>query len=76
MLLESTGKILFIAPMAIFHHLKILLSIPAVNDSLSIFKNMPVHFISTKNYSASETLFDKSICETAGDDRDFSSTKK
>jgi hypothetical protein len=48
-LLESIGKILFIAPMAICHHLKILSSIPAVNDSLSIFKSMPVLFTSAKN---------------------------
>jgi hypothetical protein len=47
---ESIGKLLFIAPMAICH-LKILLSIPPVNDSLSIFKNMPVLFTSAKNYS-------------------------
>ncbi len=56
--------------MAICHHLIILLSIPAVNDSLSIFKNMPVFFTSAKKYSASETLFNKSIYETAGDDAD------
>jgi hypothetical protein len=56
--------------MSICHHLKILSSIPAVNDSLSIFKNMPVLFTSAKIYSASETLFDKSIYETAGDDAD------
>jgi hypothetical protein len=46
------------------------LSVPAVNDSLSIFKKMPVLFASTKNYSASETLFDESIYETAEDDGD------
>ncbi len=42
------------------YHLKILSSNPAVNDSLSIFKNMLVLFTSAKNYSASETLFDES----------------
>ncbi len=31
---------------------------------------MPVLFASTKNYSASEALFDESIYETAGDDGD------
>jgi hypothetical protein len=67
---ESIRKLLFIAPMAICHHLKILLSISPVNDSLSIFKNMPVLFISAKDRSASETLFDKSISEIAGDDVD------
>ncbi len=46
---ESIGKLLFIAPVAICHHLKILLSIPPVNDSLSIFKNMPVLFTFIKN---------------------------
>jgi hypothetical protein len=58
------------APMAICHHLKILSSIPPVNDSPLIFKNMPVLFISTKNYSASKTLFDNAIYEIAGDDAD------
>ncbi len=67
---ESIGKILFIAPMAICHQLKLLSSIPADNDSLSIFKNMPVLFTSAKKYSASKTLFDESIYKTAGDDAD------
>jgi hypothetical protein len=56
--------------MAICHHLKISSSILPVNDSLSIFKNMPVLITSAKNYSASKTLFDKSIYEIAGDDAD------
>jgi hypothetical protein len=56
--------------MAICYHLKISSSIPPVNDSLSIFKNMPVLFTFTKKYSASETLFDKSISEIAEDDTD------
>jgi hypothetical protein len=30
---ELIGKVLFMAPMAISHHLKILSSIPSVNDS-------------------------------------------
>jgi hypothetical protein len=67
---ESIGKILLIAPVAICHHLKILSSVPAVDDSLSIFKNMPVLFTSAKKYSAPEILLDKSIYETAGDDGD------
>ena len=54
---ELLGKLLFIAPMPICHHLKILSSIPLVNDSPLIFKNMPVLFTSTKNYSASKSLF-------------------
>ncbi len=65
---ESLRNILFIALMAISHHLKILSSISVVNDSPSIFKNMPVLFTSAKKYSASEKLYDKSIYETAGDD--------
>jgi hypothetical protein len=67
---ESIGKVLFMAPMAISHHLKILSSIPSVNDSCLIFKNMPVLFTSTKRYSASKTLFDNAIYEIAEDDAD------
>jgi hypothetical protein len=63
-------RLLFIAPMAICHNLKILLSIPPATDSLSVFKNMPVLFTSTKNYSASKTLFDELFYEIAGDDPD------
>jgi hypothetical protein len=64
------GKLLLMAPMAISHHLKILSSIPLVNDSPLIFKNMPVLFTSTKNYSASKSLFYKAIYEIAKDDAD------
>jgi hypothetical protein len=67
---ESIGKILFIASMAICHQLKILSSVPAVNDSFSIFNDMPVLFTTAQNYSASETLFDQSIYDTAGDEGD------
>jgi hypothetical protein len=67
---ELIGKLLFMAPMTICHHLKILSSIPPVNDLPLIFKNMPVLFTSTKNYSASKTLFDNAIFEIAGDDAD------
>ncbi len=67
---ESIGKVLFMAPMAISHHLKILSSIPSVNDSALIFKNMPVLFTSTKNYSASKRLFDNAIYEIVEDDPD------
>ncbi len=56
--------------MAISHHLKILSSIPSVNDSCLILKNMPVLFTSTKNYSTSKTLFDNAIYEIAEDDTD------
>ncbi len=56
--------------MAICHHLKILSSIPLVNDVPLIFKNMPVLFTSTKNYSTSKTLFDHAIYKIDGDDAD------
>jgi hypothetical protein len=62
---ESIGKLLFIASMAICHHLKILSSFPPVNDLPLIFKNMPVLFTFTKNDSASKTLFDNAIYEIA-----------
>ncbi len=58
------------APMAISHHLKMLSSISPVNDSPLILKNMPVLFTSTKNYSASKTLFDNAIYEISEDDAD------
>ncbi len=67
---ELIGKVLFMAPMAICHHLKLLSSIPSVNDSPLIFKNMPVLFTSTKNYSASKSLFDEAIYEMAEDEAD------
>jgi hypothetical protein len=67
---EMIGKVLFMAPMANCHHLKILSSIPSVNDSCLIFKNMPVLFTSIINYSASKTLFDNAIYEIAEDDAD------
>jgi hypothetical protein len=67
---ELIGKVLVMALMAICHHLKILSSIPSVNDSPLIFKNMPVLFTSTKNYSASKTLLDEAIYEIAEDDTD------
>ncbi len=67
---KSIGKPLFMAPMAICHHLKILSSIPLVNDSPLIFRNMPVLFTSTKNYSASKSFFHEAIYEIAKDDAD------
>jgi hypothetical protein len=48
------GKLLFMAPMAISCHLKMLPSISPVNDSPLDLKNMPVLFTSMKNYSASK----------------------
>jgi hypothetical protein len=73
---ELIGKVVFIAPMPIYHHLKIFSSILSVNDSCLIFKNMPVLFTSRKNYSASKTLFDNAIYEIAEDDADELSTQK
>ncbi len=67
---ELIGKLLFMAPMAICHHLKILSSIPPVNDVPLIIKNMPVLFTSTKKYSTSNTLFDIDIYKIDRDDAD------
>jgi hypothetical protein len=41
---ELLGKLIFMAPMAISHHLKMLSSISPVNDSPLVLKNMPVLF--------------------------------
>jgi hypothetical protein len=65
---QLLGKLLFMAPMAISHHLKMLSSISPVNDSPLVLKNMPVLFTSMKNYSASKSLFDDAIYEIAEDD--------
>ena len=65
---ELIGKLLFMAPMAISHHLKMLSSISPVNDSPLVLKNMPVLFTSMKNYSASKSLFDDAIYEIAEND--------
>jgi hypothetical protein len=62
---ELLGKLIFMAPMAISHHLKMLSSISPVNDSPLVLKNMPVLFTSTKKYSASKILFDNAIYEIA-----------
>jgi hypothetical protein len=67
---ELIGKVLFKTHMAIPHHLKILSSIPPVNDSCLKFKNMPVLFTSLKKYSASKKLFDEAIYEIAEDEAD------
>ncbi len=64
---ELLGKLLFMAPLAISHHLKMLSSISPVNDSPLVLKNMPVLFTSMKNYSASKSLFDDAIYEIAED---------
>jgi hypothetical protein len=67
---ETLGKLLFMAPMAICHHLKMLSSISLVDESPLFLKNMPVLFTSMKNYSASKRLFDNAIYKTAGDKAD------
>jgi hypothetical protein len=68
--IELLGKLLFMAPMAICHHLNILSLIPLVKDLPLIFKNKPVLFTSRKNYSASKSLFREAIYEIAKDDTD------
>ncbi len=65
---ELLGKLLFMAPMAISHHLTMLSSISPVNDSPLVLKNMPVLFTFMKNYSASKSLFDDAIYDIAEDD--------
>ena len=67
---ELLGKLLFMAPMAISHHLEMLSSISPVNDSPLVLKNIPVLFTSVKNYSASKSLFDNTINKIAEDDAD------
>ncbi len=47
-----------------------LSSIPLVNESPLLLKNMPVLFTSIKNNSASKSLFDNAIYKTAGDNAD------
>jgi hypothetical protein len=68
--MEMLGKIFFMAPMAICHHLKILSSISPVDESPLFLKNMPILFTSIKNYSASKRSFDNAIYKTAGDKAD------
>ncbi len=68
--MKMLGKLLFMAPMAICHHLKMLSSISPVNESTLFLKNMPVLFTSIKNYSASKHSFDNAIFKTAGDKAD------
>jgi hypothetical protein len=67
---ELFGKHLFMAPMAICHHLKILSSISPVNDSPLILKNMPVFFTSTKKNPESKTSFDNAMYEITKNDVD------
>jgi hypothetical protein len=66
---ETLGKILFIAPMAISHHLNILSSVSVFYDSPMIFKNMVVLVTLARNYSVTEKSFDESIYKTARDDK-------
>ncbi len=73
---ELLGKLLFMAPMAISHHLKMLSSISPVNDSPLVLKNMPVLFTSMKNYSASKSLFDDAIYDIAEDNAENYFTQK
>jgi hypothetical protein len=68
--IERLGKVLFMTPLAICHHLKMLSSISLVNESLLFLKNMLVLFTSIKNYSASKRSFDNAVYKTAGDKAD------
>jgi hypothetical protein len=68
--MEMLEKLLFMAPMAICHHLKMCSSISPVNESPLFLKNMPVLFTSIKNYSASKRSFDNAVYKTAGDKAD------
>ncbi len=65
--MEMLGKLLFMAPMAICHHLKILSSLSPVNESPLFLKNMRVLFTWIKNYSISKRSFDNAIYITAVD---------
>ncbi len=55
-LMEMLGKLLFMAPMAICHHLKMLSSIFPVNESPLFLKNMPVLFTSIKKIFSFQTF--------------------
>ncbi len=68
--MERLGKLLFMAHMAICHHLKMLSSISPVDESPIFLMNMPVLFTSINNYSASKRSFDNAIYITAGDEAD------
>jgi hypothetical protein len=64
------AKLLFMAPMAICHHLKMLPSDSLVSESTFLFKNMPVLFTSIENYLAPKSLFNNAIYKIAGDKAD------
>jgi hypothetical protein len=68
--METLGKLLFMTPMAICHHLKICSSISPGDESQLFLKKMPVLFTSIKNHSASKCSFDNAIYKTAGDKAD------
>jgi hypothetical protein len=64
---ETLANLLFMAPMAICHHLKILPSVSLVNEPTFLFRKMPVLFTSIENYFASKSVFDNAIYKSAGD---------
>jgi hypothetical protein len=67
---ETLVNLLFMAPMTICHHLKMLPSVSLVNEPNFLFRNMPVLFTSKANYFASKSSFDNAIYEIAGDEAD------
>ncbi len=58
---ETLANLLFMAPMAICHHLKMLPSVSLVNEPTFLFRKMPVLFTSIENYFASKSAFDNAI---------------
>ncbi len=67
---ETLANLLFMAPMAICHHLKMLPSVSLVNEPTFLFRNMPVLFTSIENYFPSKSSFDNAIYKIAGDEAD------
>ncbi len=67
---ETLANLLFMAPMAICHHLKMLPSVSLANEPTFLFRNMPVLFTSIENYFASKSLCDNAIYKIAGDEAD------
>ena len=64
---ETLANLLFMAPMAMYHHLKMLPSVSLVNEPTSLFRKLPVLFTSKENYFESKRAFDKAIYKIAGD---------
>jgi hypothetical protein len=67
---ETLANLLFMAPIAICHNLKMLPSGSIVNEPTFLFRKIPVLFTSKENYFESKHAFDKAIYESAGDEAD------